>query len=156
MKENFKKRYIIYLIIVIALLALPFRSDSIDLNMQKVEKNLGTTVNSEYVKKGHKSDLRKFYHMHFEDVDDFILYIPATTMRVNEVAVFKAKKGKEDLVLKAATDRRDFQRKVFEGYGPKQCKQLDNSILEKKGQYVIFVTGEDSKDLYKAIEKGAK
>ena len=154
--KNFKKRYVIYLIIVLALLVVPFVEESFNLNMDKTRNLLKTTVNKEYVEKAHKGDLRKFYHVDFDNLEDFILYVPATTMRVNEIAIIKPKKGQEDMFLKAMENRRDCQKKVFEGYGPKQCKLLDNSILYKKGSFIIYIVGEDSKVIEEAIEKGAK
>lgn len=156
MKVDRKVRYTIYFVVVILLLIVPFREENYNIDMKKLDKSLSGNINKEYVVKGNNSDLRKFYHVSFDDMDEFILYIPATSMRVNEIAVFKTKKGKEDLIYKKVLERKQFQKKVFEGYGVEQCKLLDNSILKKAGQYIIYITGEDVKTLYKVLEEEAK
>ena len=156
MTKGMKIRYIIYIIIIVVLLVVPFREDNYNLNMDELRSSLKTQVNDEYVVAGDKSDLRKFYHLSFDDLDDFILYVPATSMRVNEVAIIKAKKGKEDVLLQEVVNRRDFQKNVFEGYGAKQCKLLDNAVLEQRGQYIIYITGEDGKRLLSVVEKEAR
>lgn len=156
MTRNMKIRYVIYIVVIIALLVIPFREESYHLNMKALQGALKTHVNKEYVLAGDKSDLRKFYHVSYDDLDNFILYIPATTMRVNEVAILKVKEGKEDKMLQTVENRRQFQKNVFEGYGAKQCKQLDNAVLEQHGQYIVYIVGEDAKDLLKVVEKEVK
>lgn len=156
MKINRKVRYVIYLIILVTLLVIPFREEIYNINMKSLTKSFDGNINKEYVVKGNNSDLRKFYHMSFDDIEDFILYVPATSMRVNEIAVFKVKKGKEEQVYNKVAERKEFQKKVFEGYGAAQCKLLDNSILKKAGQYVVYITGEDAKALYQLVEKEAE
>ena len=153
MTKNMKIRYSIYAVIIVVLLVVPFIEKSYNIDMAALRKNLKTHVNKEFVVSGDKSDLRKFYHLSFNDVDDFILYVPATTMRVNEVAILKVKKGQEDKLLKVVEARRDFQKNVFEGYGAKQCNQLEHAVLEQWGQYVIYIVGEDSKDLLNVVKE---
>lgn len=153
MTKNMKIRYAIYAVIIVVLLVIPFVETSYDLDMKALRGSLKTQVNKEYVVSGDKSDLRKFYHLSFDDIDDFILYVPATTMRVNEVAIFKVKEGKEEKMMQVVNDRRDFQKNVFEGYGAKQCKQLDNAVLEQHGQYIVYIVGEDAKNLFDVVEK---
>ena len=151
-----KCRYAIYAIIIVVLLVVPFREDNYNLNMDTLGSSLKSQVNNDYVVAGDKSELRKFYHISFDDIDDFILYVPATSMRVNEVTIIKAKKGNEDALMQKVTNRRDFQKNVFEGYGAKQCKLLDNAVLEKRGRYIIYITGEDGKKLLDVVEREAE
>ena len=156
MKIDRKLRYIIYFIIIALLLVIPFREENYNINMKSLTKSFDASINKEYVIKGDKTDLRKFYHMSFDDIQEFVLYVPATSMRVNEIAVFKAKPGKEESVYERVLSRKEFQKNVFEGYGAAQCKLLDNCILKKAGSYVVFIVGEDAKTLYEVLEKEAK
>ena len=134
-------RYLIYLIIAAVLLIIPFLKDQTSIDMDDLAKALQEKHNSEYISEGDKSGLRKFYHINFDDVERFILYIPATSMRVNEVAIIQAK-----------IKRKEEQLHAFEGYGIEQCELLKQAILMRKGNYVIYVVGEDAKDLYQIIE----
>ncbi|WP_102267305.1 DUF4358 domain-containing protein [Massilicoli timonensis] len=146
-------RYLIYLIIAAVLLIIPFLKDQTSIDMDDLAKALQEKHNSEYISEGDKSGLRKFYHINFDDVERFILYIPATSMRVNEVAIIQAKgEVQAESIFQAVNKRKEEQLHAFEGYGIEQCELLKQAILMRKGNYVIYVVGEDAKDLYQIIE----
>lgn len=96
--------------------------------------------------------VKRLYGLNVNDYEGAVLYVSAFNMNVEEILIVKLKdksQGKE--VQAAAENRRDTQLTNFDGYGVEQCKLLKDSILDVKGNYVLFVVSSEAKKAEKAF-----
>lgn len=142
-----------YVIIAAVLLWFPFKDGNYEIDMQGLKKEIASLADEKDMKKGVKADLRRFYHIPYDMVEDFVLYIPATAMGVEEIAVIKTSDKNADAVYSRIMERRDYQKKVFDGYGAAQCRLLDDAVIEKKGEYLIFICSSRSSEFMDAVER---
>lgn len=157
MKSTKPIRYVIYICIATILLYLPFHVPSYQLNMKQLQKQLDASINHEYVRASQPNELRQFYHIDSNDVKAVILYLPATSMRVNEVLVLEAASNETaEKLMTFVAERNNRQYTIFEGYGPKQCELLKQAILKQKGPYLIYIVGEDAAKLEAIIDAEVK
>ena len=74
-------------------------------------------------------------------------------MKVEEVLVVKLKDvSQADAIESAVQSRVDTQLQSFEGYGPEQCKLLDDHVLDIQGNYVLFVVNGEAQAADKAFQ----
>ncbi len=84
--------------------------------------------------------VKRLYGINANDYDAVSLYVSDSNMKVEEVLIVKLKDvSQADSVESAVESRVDTQLQSFEGYGPEQCKLLDDHVLDTQGNYVLFV-----------------
>ena len=87
---------------------------------------------------------KRLYGLDASDYEDILLYCPATNMGAEELLLVKlADTSQQEAVAAAMQARVDGQLNVFEGYGVDQCDMLSRSIIEVRGNYVLFVSAAD-------------
>lgn len=82
-----------------------------------------------------------------------MLYYPTTNMGAEEVLILKlADTSQQEAVAAAVEQRLQTQRNTFEGYGVEQFDLLsNNSVIEVRGNYVLFVVNAACADARKAF-----
>ncbi len=90
--------------------------------------------------------LKRFYGLNGNDYEGVQLYVSDSYMEVEEVLIVKLKDLEQSEAVEAAVNARvEHQLDSFEGYGPEQCKLLENHILDIQGNYILFVVHKNTK-----------
>ena len=98
--------------------------------------------------------VKRLYGINANDYDGVALYVSDSNMKVEEVLVVKLKDvSQADAIESAVQSRVDTQLQSFEGYGPEQCKLLDDHVLDIQGNYVLFVVNGEAQAADKAFQK---
>ena len=99
--------------------------------------------------------IRRFYGLDPAQFESCTLYYPTTNMMAEELLVVKLRDLSQQEAVKAAAEKRiATQKTTFEGYGVEQFEMLtSNSVIEVRGNYVLFVVAPNSAAVRKAFLK---
>ena len=99
--------------------------------------------------------IKRLYGIDPASFESCILYYPTTNMGAEELLIVKlSDMSQQDAVRAAAEKRLATQKTTFEGYGVEQFDLLTNhSILEIRGNYILFVVHDSCDDALKAFLK---
>lgn len=96
--------------------------------------------------------IRRLYGLDPADYEGIACLYPTTNMGAEELLVIKlASPDQRETAAAAVTARRDAQRAAFDGYGIEQCAMLDRSVIEVRGNYILFVCAEDTQPVVDAF-----
>ena len=97
--------------------------------------------------------VKRLYGLDPASFDGCILYYPTTNMMAEELLIIRlADMSQQDAVRTAIENRLQTQKNTFEGYGVEQFDMLtNNSVIEIRGNYVLFVVNAACADAQKAF-----
>ena len=97
--------------------------------------------------------VKRLYGLDPASFESCILYYPNTNMMAEELLIVKLTDMSQQETVRAAVEARlTTQKNTFEGYGVEQFDLLTNySVIEVKGNYVLFVVGKTCADAHKAF-----
>lgn len=90
-------------------------------------------------------EIKKIFGLNTSDYEGSIYHKPKSNMDAEELLIIRAASLEQVQSIEDAIDTRlDKQKKVFEGYAPKQYKQLENARVVVKGRFVLYVVSDDA------------
>ena len=96
--------------------------------------------------------LRRLYGLNGGELADWALWTSEDNMAVEELLLAECvSEAQAELVREALEARRSTQIQNFEGYGPEQVRLLEDSIMEVRGVYVLFVVSEQAREVKDAF-----
>ena len=96
--------------------------------------------------------LRRLYGLNGGELADWTLWTSEDNMAVEELLLAECvSEAQAEQVREALEARRDTQIQNFEGYGPEQVRLLEDSIVEVRGVYVLFVVSEQAREVKDAF-----
>ena len=124
-------------------------------NAEDVAAAVTETIDMTNMLKAENQMVKRLYGLDPAAFESCILYYPTTNMMAEEVLIVKlSDMSQQDMVRAAAEKRLATQKTTFEGYGVEQFDLLSNhSIIEVRGNYVLFVVNENSDAALKAFRK---
>ncbi len=97
------------------------------------------------VQEGSNSDLKKYYGLSAADYEGVVYYAPVSNMDAEELLIIKLKDTSQaDTVKSAIQSRLETQKNTFDGYGVEQYNLLEKSVLDVKGNYILYVVHADA------------
>ena len=109
------------------------------------------------MKKGDNQMIKRLYNLDAAEYESVALYYPQTNMGSSELLLVKLKSvDQQDEIKKAAEGRKETQKKNFEGYAEKQYAMVKNSIVDVKGNYILFVSAKNPDKVVRAFENALK
>ena len=103
---------------------------------------------------GDNQMLKRLYGIDGAEYDGFMLYYPASSMGAEELLLVKLEEASQKEIVKAAMEsRRAAQLSNFDGYGAEQTAMLENSIIEIKNNYALFVSAQNAAAVQEAFLK---
>lgn len=125
------------------LIVMNFRGNKIsNTPIDKMEKVVIGNADMDMMQKGNNQMIKRLYGINPEDYDGVVLYYPKSNMGSEELLIVKLKNTDQQEKVKAAVESRlKTQKKNFDGYGTYQAGMLDKSIIEVKGNYILFISG---------------
>ena len=97
--------------------------------------------------------VKRLYGLDPAAFESCILYYPTTNMMAEELLIVKLSDRAQQETVRAAVEARlATQKTTFEGYGVEQFDLLsNNSVIEVRGNYVLFVVNAACADARKAF-----
>ena len=111
-------------------------------------------VDLEPMSEGDNQMLKRLYGLDGADLDGVMLYYPASSMGAEELLLVKLEDPSQQEIVKGAMEsRRGEQLSNFDGYGAEQTAMLENSVIEVKNNYALFVSAQDPAKVREAFLK---
>ena len=96
--------------------------------------------------------LRRLYGLNGGELAGWDLWTSEDNMAVEELLLAECvSEAQAEQVREALEARRSTQIQNFEGYGPEQVRLLEDSIVEVRGVYVLFVVSEQAREVKDAF-----
>lgn len=96
--------------------------------------------------------LRRLYGLNGGELAGWALWTSEDNMAVEELLLAECvSEAQAEQVREALEARRNTQIQNFEGYGPEQVRLLEDSIVEVRGVYVLFVVSEQAREVKDAF-----
>jgi hypothetical protein len=128
-----------------------------DKQLSDVASDINKKVDLSNMEKGDSKSLKRFFGINSNDVADFILYTPKSTMDVEEMLIVKLKDSSQATGIEDAIDSRvNKQIESFSGYGPKQVALLQDYEVKNKGDYVFYTVSKDVEKITDAFKESIK
>ncbi len=148
------KASLISSIVIFSMIFMSGCGNSQDKNLGDIEKYISSKVSLSKMEKGTSKTLKRYYGLNSNELEDFILYTPKSTMDVDEMLMVKVKdEGQIQSIEDVIDSRVNKQLESFSGYGPKQCELLDNYEIKVKGKYIFFAVSEKAQEMKDAFKE---
>lgn len=159
MKENLMKgigliKYILLILLLVFIVSL-MRGDKISSSkLEDVTAKVTEAMDMTGLSAADNRTVRRLYGINVNDYDGVSLYVSDSNMKVEEVLIVKLKDVSQAEAVEAAVSNRvDTQLQSFEGYGPEQCKLLEDHVLDTEGNYILFVVNQKAHAADQAFQK---
>lgn len=118
------------------------------------EAALGAMANKDQCRAAEGWELRKYYGISEEDVEEFVLWLPVSNMDAAELCVVKCATDEGAESAAALLQKRlEDQISLFENYGVEQMKLLNAANVVTAGPYAVLVIDERADDAAAAVLK---
>lgn len=157
--ENLKKgieyvKYILLVLLLVFITSLLRNGEISNAKIEKVDAAVTEALEMEGLSTADNRMIKRLYGINVNDYEDVILYVSGSNMEVEEVLIVKLRDTAQADAIEAAINKRlETQLKSFEGYGPEQCKLLEDHVLDIQGNYILFVVNKDAASVDKAFQK---
>ena len=147
-------KYILILLLTVFVMSLLGSGDISSAKMENVAGKVIQAVGTEELSEADNRMVKRFYGINANDYENVVLYVSDSNMEVEELLIVKLKDTAQSEEVEAAIDKRlNKQLESFEGYGPEQCKLLNDHVLDVKGNYILYVVDKNAKAADKAFQK---
>ena len=140
--------------LILYVAALLFRKGESDTTFAEMRQAVEVALDGSGMKQADPKLFRRNYRLNANDYDGVMLYVKEGMMEVDEVLIVKLKSEEQsESVARAIEERRDSRKESFQGYGVSQTKLIEDSIIDIRGNYILFVIKEDAEKIDQAFQK---
>lgn len=145
-------RYALVLIMIIAIILFIGRRSESSASFSDVKDAVSKVADTAHMELNSERFLKKYFELNAEDYEEILIYTPITNMDANELVLLKLKDASQGEAVKAAIENRiRSQLDIYEGYAPEQVALLDAAIIDDRGNYILYVVGENSEEVDEAF-----
>lgn len=128
------------------------RENYIDVAMNRIISGLGETGMLQGMTAFDGAQVRRNFGINVNDYPEFMYYGHESVMNSEAVLVVKlSETGQAAGVVGAIEASRDQSMELFKSYSPEQYELLSGSIVEQKGNYVIYVVSDHAAEIERKI-----
>ena len=131
---------ILAIILIVYIIFLFVGGGFSDANFDDVKNSVLNSTDLSNMQEAEPRMIKRLYGLSAADYEGMALYYPTTNMGADEIFLAKlSDDAQHDEVIAAINARLDKQKKSFDGYGVEQTKLLNESIIDDRGNYILFV-----------------
>lgn len=159
--KDINKRSCVKLLLVIFLVII-FKgcttfSDTQNILVNNIVKEIQVAHDLSSMRKGDSKALKRYYGLNSNDLEEFCLYLPSSTMDVDEILIVKVKNKKQiESIEDSMEERANKQLESFKDYAPEQANLIENNEIAVRGNYVIFVISKDAEAIKDKFKEAIK
>lgn len=148
-----QKKYIFIAVLIMILFTLTVTGcsqDSAPANpkLSEISQQIKQTADMSNMQEADSSKLEKFYDIDAENLEDFILYTPASNIKTNEIALFRVKEAANiEEVQDKIQKRIDKQSTNFKDYLPEEYFLVEKHVLTTNGNYILLAISTDAEEI---------
>lgn len=123
-----------------------------DVAVERIISGVGETARLEEMTEFDGSQIRRNFGINANDYQEFAYYGHESVMNSESLLIVKLSDAKQgDGVISAIRASRDKSMELFKSYAPEQYALLSGSVLEQKGNYVIYVVSDRAAEIEREI-----
>lgn len=159
--KDINKRSCVKLLLVIFLVII-FKgcttfSDTQNILVNNIVKEIQVAHDLSSMREGDGKALKRYYGLNSNDLEEFCLYLPSSTMDVDEILIVKVKNKKQiESIEDSMEERANKQLESFKDYAPEQANLIENNEIVVRGNYVIFVISKDAEAIKDKFKEAIK
>ncbi|MGN0203068.1 MAG: DUF4358 domain-containing protein [Coprococcus sp.] len=147
-------KYVLLFFLLIFMIRLLSGSGTSSTPAAQINSDVTSAINMDMLSAADHRMFKRLYGINANDYEDVRLYVSGSNMEVEELLIVKLKdQSQAESVESAINTRLEKQLQSFEGYGPEQCKLLEDHILDVRGNYILFIVHNDAAAADKAFRK---
>ncbi|MCI9271132.1 MAG: DUF4358 domain-containing protein [Dorea sp.] len=147
-------KYVLIILLFIFIAGLLSSGEISDAKLENVTEKVVKEVGTEKLSAADNRMVKRLFGINANDYDGVSLYVAGSNMEVEELLIVKLKDTVQSESVEAAIQGRlERQLESFEGYGPEQCKLLNDHVLDVKGNYILYVVDKKAKAADQAFQK---
>lgn len=132
-------------------------SDAKNIPVDNIVKEIEAAHDLSSMRKGDSKALKRYYGLNSNDLEEFSLYLPSSTMDVDEILIVKVKnKNQIESIEDSMDGRANKQLESFKDYAPQQANLIENNEISVKGNYVIFTISKDAEEIKDKFKEAIK
>lgn len=123
-----------------------------DVNIDSIRTSVNKVEAVADMKEFGASQIKKDYGFNINDYGEAFYYGYESIMDCDKVIVIKLNSGADgSQIISSIRDKNDELKKLFQSYAPDQYTILNNCVLEKKGQYIVYIVSEKASEIKSTI-----
>ena len=147
-------KYILLVLLLIFIASLLSSGSISRASIEQVSENVARSLEMGSLSPADNRMVKRLYGINANDYEGVSLYVSDSNMKVEEILIVRLRDTEQSKDVEAAVQKRlDRQLESFEGYGPEQCRLLEDHILDVQGNYILYVVHKDAKAADKAFQK---
>lgn len=147
-------KYILIILLFVFIVSLLSGGEISNAKLDSVSEKVVKEIGTDKISVADNRMVKRLYGINANDYEGVTLYVAGSNMEVEELLIVKlASTSQSESVQEAIENRLEKQLESFEGYGPEQCKLLNDHVLDIKGNYILYVVDQKAKAADKAFQK---
>lgn len=123
-----------------------------DVDVNTIASGISDTAGFGSMDKFGSEDVKKDFGININNYDGFIYYGHETVMQCEKVFILKLKNNSQaDSIITTIKNQTKTNKELFQSYAPEQFELLNNSILEHKGNYIIYIVSPAATSIERSI-----
>ena len=152
--RNMKKgiagmKYILLAVLLLFIAGISGSGGISNADLERVAKKVADGTGAENLSPADNRMVKRLYGLNVNDYEGVALYVSDSNMEVEEILVVKLKDVSQSESVETADSaiegRLRRQLESFEGYGPEQCRLLNDHVLDIRGNYILFAVDKKAK-----------
>lgn len=132
-------------VLLVFIVILQLGTGDSDAAIEDVVNAVISEIDTEGMEESTNRKLKKFYGLSASDYEGTALYAPVSNMDATELLIVKLKDSEQAESVQAAIEERlQKQKDSFEGYGIEQFALLEDSVLDVRGNYILYAVHPDA------------
>lgn len=128
-----------------------------EVDFKTFAQSLKSQIDVSSMKEGDADKLKRFYGIEASEYEDFMLFLPPSNIKADELLILKAKSKDNVNLLKEKVEKRiNEQSMSFKDYLPNEYALIQKNVVEVKGQYILLSISKDADKVQKAFKDGLK
>lgn len=144
--------FIVLGILAVFIVFINAKDNYVDVDVNTIASGISDTSGFGDMEKFGSEDVKKDFGINVNNYDGFIYYGHETVMQCETVFILKLKSSSQaDDIVEIIKDQIEENKELFQSYAPEQYEMLNNSILEHKGNYIIYIVSDNASSIEKVI-----
>ncbi len=157
--KNMKKsivgmKYILIAVLLLFIAGISGSGEISNADLERVAEKAADEAEAGNLSPADNRMVKRLYGINVNDYEGVALYVSGSNMEVEEILVVKLKDfSQSESVETAIEERLRRQLESFEGYGPEQCRLLNDHVLDIRGNYILYAVDEKAETVDQAFRE---
>ncbi|KAJ51073.1 hypothetical protein BD780_000193 [Clostridium tetanomorphum] len=126
-------------------------------SIKEISTKIEQAIDTSGMKIADANKLEKLYKINSDEVEEFVLYAPASNIKANEIVLIKVKDANKVNEIKEKVSKRvENQSTSFKDYLPNEYALIEKHVLKVNGNYILLAISKDTEKIEKIFDESFK